>query len=55
MKILVLSCDKNQDLFYPFYHCLEKYWPEHPEVIYSTESIANKFYKTISLDYDLEH
>lgn len=53
MRILVVSCDKNKDLFYPFYYCLEKYWPDHPEVIYSTESILNPYYKTICLAYDL--
>lgn len=47
MKLLVMSCDKNQDLFFPYNHCIEKYWPGHPEVIYSTESIVNPYYKTI--------
>lgn len=47
MKLLVISCDKNEDLFYPFYHCIEKYWPEHPEVICSTETLQNPYYKTI--------
>lgn len=55
MHILVISCDRNKDLFYPFYYCLEKYWPDHPEVIYSTESIVNPYYKTISLNYDLSN
>lgn len=55
MKIVVISCDKNQDLFGPFYHCMEKYWPDHSEIIYSTESVVNPFYKTISFNYDLEH
>ena len=39
MKILVCSCDKNNDLWELFYHCMEKYWPDHPEVIYSTETV----------------
>jgi len=55
MKILVLSCDKSVDLFYPFHHCIEKYWPEHPEIIYSTESVGNPYYKTICINYDLKH
>ena len=55
MKIVVLSCDKNKDLFEPFYHCLEKYWPNHPQVVYSTESVINPFYKTIPLNFDIEH
>ena len=54
MKILVLSCDKNEDTFYPFYHCMEKYWENHPEIIYSTETIENPYYKTICKNYPLE-
>lgn len=53
MKILVMSCDKNKDLFYPFFYCMEKYWPEHPEIYYSTETITNPYYKTINKNYDL--
>lgn len=54
MKILVLSCDKNEDTFEPFYHCMEKYYPEHPEVIYATETIKNPYYKTICHNIPLE-
>lgn len=53
MKILVLSCDKNADTFTPFHHCLEKYWTGHPEVIYSTETAVNPYYKTICKGYPL--
>ena len=53
MTICVFSCDKNEDLFYPFKHCLEKYYPNHPEVVYFTETIANPYYKTISVEHDL--
>ena len=52
---MVMSCDKNQDLFLPFYHCMEKYWPDHPPIIYSTESIKNPYYLTINFDYDVSH
>lgn len=54
MKILVLSCDKNEDIFYAFHHCMEKNWPSHPEIIYATETIKNPYYKTISKNYPLE-
>lgn len=54
MVILVCSCDKNQDLWAPFRHCLEKYWPGHPEVIYSTETVTNPFYKTICKNFPVE-
>ena len=54
MKILVLSCDKNEDTFEPFYHCMEKYWKNHPEIIYTTETIKNPYYKTINHNEPLE-
>ena len=47
MKILVLSCDKNIDTFDAFSHCMEKYYKNHPEVIYTTETVKNPYYKTI--------
>lgn len=50
MKILVLSCDKNADLFEPFKICIEKYWKNHPEIIYTTETVKNPYYKTITKD-----
>lgn len=53
MVILVLSCDKNSDTFEAFHHCIEKYWKSHPEIIYTTESIKNPYYKTICKDYPL--
>lgn len=54
MKILVCSCDRNTDLFYPFYKCMEKYYPGHPEVIYSTETMVNPYYRTIFRNYPLD-
>ena len=54
MKMLVLSCDKNEDLWYPFKHCVEKYYLNHPEIIYITETIKNPYYKTICKNYPLE-
>ena len=53
MIITVLSCDKNEKTFEPFHHCMEKYWPHHPEVVYFTESIVNPFYRTIPVNHDL--
>ena len=54
MKILVLSCDKNEDIFDAFYHCMEKYWKNHSEIIYAMETIQNPYYKTICKNYPLE-
>lgn len=54
MKILVTSCDKNEDIFEAFYRCIEKYWKNHPEIIYATETIKNPYYRTICKEYPLE-
>ena len=54
MYILVLSCDKNSDTFEPFHHCIEKYWPNHPEIIYKSETVGNPYYETICTNYPLE-
>jgi hypothetical protein len=54
-KIVVASCDKNKDLFEPFYILIEKYWPDHPEIIYSTETVENPYYKTICKNYPLSN
>lgn len=55
MKIAVLSCDKNDETFEPFHHCMEKYWPNHPEVVYFTETALNPYYRTITIPHDLQH
>ena len=54
MVIVVCSCDKDEDLFEAFHHCIEKYYPSHPEIIYATETIKNPYYRTICIDYPLE-
>lgn len=54
MIMLVLSSDNYKDTFEPFYKCLEKYYPNHSEVIYLTETIKNPYYKTICKNYPLE-
>ena len=53
-KILVMSCDKNEDLWKPYYLCMEKYWANHPEIIYCTETIDNPYYKTIKCNYPID-
>ena len=53
MKILVMSCDKNNDLWEPFHILTEKYWPDHPEIYYLTETLDNPYYKTIKKDYPI--
>lgn len=48
-----MSCDKNQDLWLPFHLCIEKYWKEHQEIIYSSETLQNPYYKTINTNYPI--
>ena len=55
MIIAVLSCNKNEETFAPFRHCMEKYYPNHPEIIYFTDGIINPYYKTIAVPHDLDH
>lgn len=54
MIMVVLSCDKNKDIFDAFHHCVEKYYPNHPEIIYITETIKNPYYKTICKNYSFD-
>lgn len=54
LSILVMSCDRNKDLWLPFHICVEKYWKDHPKIIYSTETLENPFYDTIHLDYPID-
>ena len=54
MKIIVLSCSKNEDTFLPFCHFMERYYPNHPEIIYFTDGIINPFYKTIPIEMTLD-
>lgn len=38
-KILVFSCDKYEDAWYPFFTLMDKYWPDCPyEIVLNTES-----------------
>lgn len=54
MIIAVLSCDKNEDTFLPFCHFMERYYSNHPEIIYFTDGIINPFYKTIPVKRTLD-
>jgi hypothetical protein len=34
VAFVVVSCDKYADLWDPFFHCLQKYWPDCPYKVY---------------------
>lgn len=52
VTLLVSSCDKYEDAWYPYFELVKKYWPQHPEKIalitetkqYSTEKLNIKTY-----------
>lgn len=50
MKILVLSCDKYEPLWKPFFKLLDKYYLGHPETYLLTETKKCKYSKTINVD-----
>ena len=54
MTIIVLSCSKNEETFAPFRHCMEKYYPNHPRVVYFTDGIMNPYYETIPIQMTLD-
>lgn len=48
--ILVLSCDKYEPCWRPFFTLLDKYWEDHPDVYLVTESKKCKYCDTINVD-----
>ena len=51
--ILVLSCDKYEPCWTPFFALLDKYWESHPKVYLVTESKKCKYCDTINIDSDI--
>ena len=52
-SILVLSCDKYEPCWTPFFKLLDKYWESHPSVYLVTESKKCEYCKTINVDSDI--
>ena len=52
--IVMFSCDKNDDLWPIFNHCLNKYWKDHPTIYMFTETKKCNLFKTINFDYPLD-
>ena len=48
--ILVLSCDKYEPCWRPFFTLLDKYWEDHPKVYLVTESKKCEYCDTINVD-----
>lgn len=52
MQILVLSCDKYEPCWKPFFALLEKYYPEHPKTFLVTETKTCPYCETINVNSD---
>ena len=53
MVILVLSCDKYEPCWKPFFALLEKYYPQHPKCYLVTETKTCPYCETINVDSDI--
>ena len=53
MKLVVMSCDKYEPCWKPFFTLLEKYYPHHPEVYLITETKECPYCETINVDSDI--
>ena len=53
MKLVVLSCDKYEPCWKPFFTLLEKYYPHHPEAYLITETKQCPYCKTININSDI--
>ena len=53
MKLVILSCDKYEPCWKPFFTLLEKYYPHHPEVYLITETKRCPYCKTINVNSDI--
>lgn len=46
-SIVVMSCDKYECCWHPFFKCLDKYFPNHPKTYLVSESKECKYSQTI--------
>lgn len=53
MKLIVMSCDKYEPCWKPFFTLLEKYYPHHPKVYLITETKQCPYCETINVDSDI--
>ena len=48
-SVLFLTCDKNEDLWAPFFHLFKKYWPQYRGNIYLNTETKSFFQKDINI------
>ena len=51
-SIIVLSCDKYDTCWQPFFALLDKYWKNHPKTYLVTETKQCEYSKTININSD---
>lgn len=55
LAIVCYSCDKNEEVWPIYKKCIDKYWPNHPNIYLLNETKKCDFINTICFDYDLDH
>lgn len=50
MRLVVMSCDKYEPCWKPFFTLLEKYYPHHPDVVLITETKKCSYCETINVN-----
>lgn len=50
MRMIVVSCDKYEPCWKPFFTLLEKYYPHHPDAVLITETKKCPYCETINVD-----
>lgn len=56
MTLIVLSCSKNEDTLKPFHVLMERYYPNHPDIVYFTDMdrmVMNPYYDSIPVMNEL--
>ena len=53
MKLIVLSCNKYEPCWKPFFTLLDKYYPNHPKAVLITETKKCPYCETINVDSDI--
>ena len=55
LAVVCYSCDKNEEVWPIYKKCIDKYWPNHPNIYLLNETKKCDYMNTICYDYDLDH
>ena len=48
-SVLFLTCDKNEDLWEPFFYLFKKYWPQYSGTVYINTETKSFSYKDVNI------